>query len=49
VSTNLLWALHGAIINERWDRLPVQTRERLRREVEAGGTRRLKRQRPRSR
>lgn len=34
VSLNLLWAMHGALTGERWDRLSEQTRERLRREVE---------------
>lgn len=36
VSTNLLWALEGALRGERWNRLDAATRARLRAEV-AGG------------
>ena len=35
-STNLLWALEGALRNERWDRLDVDTREHLRAQIEGG-------------
>ena len=34
VSLNLLYALHGALMGERWDRLPEAVRERLKREAE---------------
>ena len=34
VSTNLLWALEGALRGARWDRLDAATRARLRAEVE---------------
>ena len=47
VSTNLLWALHGAITDERWDLLPARTRERLRHELDAGGWSSPQRRRPR--
>ena len=33
VSLNLLWAMHGALTDERWDRLSEATREQLKREV----------------
>jgi DNA transformation protein len=33
MSLNLLWAMHGALTEERWDRLSAETRERLKREV----------------
>ena len=33
VSLNLLWAMHGALADERWDRLSDATREHLKREV----------------
>ncbi len=33
VSRNLLWAMHGALTDERWDRLSEETRGRLKREV----------------
>lgn len=33
---NLLYALHGALTDTRWDRLSVKDRERLRRQAEAG-------------
>lgn len=33
VSLVLLYALHGALTGERWDRLSEATRERLKREV----------------
>jgi DNA transformation protein len=33
VSLNLLYALEGALLDVRWDYLPVEVRERLRREV----------------
>jgi DNA transformation protein len=36
VSTNLLWALEGALRGERWDRLDAATRARLRAEVDRG-------------
>jgi DNA transformation protein and related proteins len=36
VSTNLLWALHGALIDVRWDRLPGNTRKQLRDALDAG-------------
>jgi len=34
VSTNLLWALEGALRNARWDQLDESVRQRLRAEVE---------------
>jgi DNA transformation protein and related proteins len=34
VSTNLLWAIEGALRDERWDRLSPETRARLRAELE---------------
>jgi len=33
VSLNLLYALEGALLDVRWDYLPAEVRERLRREV----------------
>lgn len=36
VSTNLLWALEGALTDVRWDRLGEATRRRLLEEVERG-------------
>lgn len=33
VSLNLLYAMHGALADERWDRLPEATREQLKREA----------------
>jgi DNA transformation protein len=35
-STNLLWALEGALSGTRWDRLPPETRRRLLDEVARG-------------
>jgi DNA transformation protein len=35
VSTNLLWALEGALRDERWDGLSAETRARLRAALEA--------------
>lgn len=36
VSTNLLWALAGALRNERWDRLDAETRAQLLAELNEG-------------
>ncbi|WP_353267903.1 TfoX/Sxy family protein [Gemmatimonas sp.] len=36
VSTNLLWALEGALRNERWDRLDAETRAQLLAELNGG-------------
>lgn len=33
VSLNLLWAMHGALTDQRWDRLSEATRGQLKREV----------------
>lgn len=35
VSTNLLWAIEGALRDERWDQLSAETRARLRAALEA--------------
>jgi len=35
ISTNLLWAIEGALSNVRWDQLDVAVRARLLAEVEA--------------
>lgn len=34
VSLNLLWAMHGAMTNQRWDRLSDEVREQLTRELD---------------
>lgn len=34
VSLNLLYAMHGALAGERWDRLSDETRARLRRDAD---------------
>lgn len=34
VSLNLLYAMYGALTDQRWDQLPVALREELRREAE---------------
>ena len=33
ISLNLLWAMHGALTDQRWDRLSEATRDRLKREA----------------
>jgi len=38
-SRNLLWALHGALAGERWDRLPATTKARLEAEATAAAER----------
>lgn len=35
VSKNLLYAMHGALLGERWDRLSEATRAELKQQVEA--------------
>jgi DNA transformation protein and related proteins len=37
VSTNLLWAIHGAITNQRWDQLSANTKRRLREALNRDG------------
>ncbi len=35
VSLNLLWALHGALTGQRWDRLSAETKTQLKADVAA--------------